>query len=212
MVVAICPMERSVNICRIKNFLSLFTDLIRILLLLVNHLALQGQWKLPDRRNGDLLCFYRSQPQLLELVHVASGFRSAEIQDILCILTIRNIHCKFTVLIDQLFGEPVLTQERYENRPAPFDSQHTPGNGHGVDLIIRLRRQKHTFLQFFHDLRQIIVYIYLFSVHRFLLKITLIHCPSCLPGSASPVSHIRSRSKQFSSARSLSIFFSSKSV
>ena len=33
MVVAICPMERSVNICRIENFLSLFTDLIRILLL-----------------------------------------------------------------------------------------------------------------------------------------------------------------------------------
>ena len=112
----------------------------------------------------------------------------------------------------QLFGEPVLTQERYEDRSAPFDPQHPPGNGHRVDLIIRLRRQKHTFLQFLHDPRQIIIYIYLFSVHRFLLKITLIHCPSCLPGSASPVSHIRSRSKQFSSARSLSIFFSSKSV
>ena len=74
------------------------------LLLLIHHPAFQCQRQLPDPGNGDLFGGFLNKTQLLKFIHISTGFRAADLQNVFIHITYRYIDCEFRVFIQQRLG------------------------------------------------------------------------------------------------------------
>ena len=130
-----------------------FLQGVQILILLVDHPALQRDGQFPNAGDGNHIRLLQMQAQLRHLVHISAGPAAADTQNLLHIRVFdRHIDGKLTIFVQKCLGMTALAHKHRKDRLFPLYAQGSPADGHGVHLSVCLGGHQHTFPNLFQNL------------------------------------------------------------
>ena len=131
----------------------------KILFLLEQDAALQRKGKLANARDINLFGIFQREPQIGNLVHIATRLCAAYRSDLLVELAHGQVHRELTRGIQEFLGETAFAHIGNEQGLSPLNGHTAPADGHGVNLAVFLGGEQDGIVDLLHDFASMFNYI-----------------------------------------------------